>query len=363
MKSKNQSRVNNNNNNKLYGIKEIAKSANVSIATVDRVIHNRSGVSTKTRDKINAIIKKLDYKPNLLARRLASKKVFTLATLTPGVSKETAYWEVLLKGILQAEDEISQFGIKVEKYFFDQSDKASFVKQAGLLLKSKPDGVLLAPIFIEESIKFTQSCQQLNIPCVYINSDIPNQDSLCYIGPNLYHSGYLSAHLISYLVGKKDQILIVNISKEIENHHHILRKAEGFRAYFKEHDKPNLIITNDIRQTDYASVEKVIDSTLNANPGIKVIFVTNSRVATVAHYLEASGREDMLLVGYDFLPDNIEYLKRGVIDFLICQKPHEQSYRGMMTLYQYLVFSSTVEKVHFMPIDIITRENYLFYKN
>lgn len=350
-------------NGKLFGVKEIARRANVSIATVDRVLHNRSGVSEKTKDKINAIIKKLDYKPNLLARRLASKKVFKLATLTPNLSSETAYWEVLLKGIVQAEEEVSPYGIEVEKYFFDQSDKASFVKQAGLLLKNKADGILLAPIFIEESIKFTQSCQKLGIPCVYINSDIPNQDTLCYIGPNLYHSGYLSAHLVSYLLGKKDKILLVNISKEIESHHHILRKEEGFRAYFKEHKKTNTILTNDIRQTDYASIEKVIANSLAKNPDVRVVFVTNSRVSSVAHYLEATGRKDILLVGYDFLPDNIEYLKKGTIDFLICQKPQEQAYRGMMTLYQYLVFSSVAEKVYFMPIDIITKENYLFYRN
>lgn len=353
----------NNKNNKLFGVKEIARRANVSIATVDRVIHNRSGVSLKTKDKIKDIIKKLDYKPNLLARRLASKKVFQLATLTPKVPGETAYWEVLLKGIDQGEDEIKQYGIRVVKYFFDQSDKTSFVQQAELILKSKVDGVLLAPIFIEESIKFTQSCQKLNIPCVYINSDIPNQDSLCYIGPNLYHSGYLAAHLISYLIGEKDKVLIVNISKEIESHHHILRKEEGFRAYFEDNAKPNAIAKIDIRQTDYDSVKKRVADSLKKNKDIRVIFVTNSRVSTVAHYLEMAGRKDILLIGYDFLENNIGYLKEGTIDFLICQKPHEQAYRGIMTLYQHLVFGAEADKVYFMPIDIITRENYLFYKN
>ncbi|WP_353136027.1 helix-turn-helix domain-containing protein, partial [Pseudopedobacter sp.] len=40
----------------LVGVKEIARRANVSIATVDRVLHNRVGVSPKTKAKINAII-------------------------------------------------------------------------------------------------------------------------------------------------------------------------------------------------------------------------------------------------------------------------------------------------------------------
>ena len=42
-------------NAELTGVKEIARRANVSIATVDRVIHNRIGVSEKTKEKINKI--------------------------------------------------------------------------------------------------------------------------------------------------------------------------------------------------------------------------------------------------------------------------------------------------------------------
>ena len=44
-----------------FGVKEIARRANVSLATVDRVIHGRSGVSEKTRQRIQAIIEELNY--------------------------------------------------------------------------------------------------------------------------------------------------------------------------------------------------------------------------------------------------------------------------------------------------------------
>src|SRR5690606_30924557 len=163
------------------GIKEIAKKANVSIGTVDRVIHGRPGVSKKTKEKIDAIINELGYQPNLIARRLASNKLIRIATLTPKVPAETAYWEVLLSGIKQAEAEIESYGVRVEQYFFDQNDKASFNTQAARLLDSGVDGVVLTPLFIEESINFVKSCQEQQIPYVFINSDIPDVDSLCYI--------------------------------------------------------------------------------------------------------------------------------------------------------------------------------------
>jgi LacI family transcriptional regulator len=346
----------------LSGIKEIARRANVSIATVDRVIHKRSGVSIKTSDKINKIINELNYKPNLLARRLASRKVIRIATLIPMVTGDTSFWDAPLKGIDQAEAELKQYGITIEKNFYDQDDKSSFIRQSKHILKNKPDGILLAPSFIEESIAFTGSCRQLGIPYVFINSDIPDQQSLCYIGPDLFRSGYLAGNLVSYLVGKDDGILVVNISKELDNRHHLLRKEEGFRAYFHDHGIKNKIIKIDIRQMDHPSIEHLLADTLKENTNIRVIFVTNSRVSVVAHYLKNTGT-DILLVGYDFLKENIEYLDEGVINFLICQKPVEQGYRGVMSLYQHLALSSSVDEIFFMPIDIITKENYQFYRN
>ena len=338
----------------LNGVKEIAKRAGVSIATVDRVIHNRKGVSEVTKAKIQAIVEELGYQPNVLARSLASRKTLRFAVLIPAVSEETDFWEAPLKGVFRAEIEIKRYGIDIEKYFFDQNDKASFVKQAQKILQNKFDGVLVAPMFIEESIAFTNSCKEQEIPYVFINSDIPNQDSLSYIGPNLYQSGYMGAHLLNYVLKKDAGILVVNISREMGNHHHLLRKEEGFRTYFKDNNIPKEIVKIDIRDTDYQSIRAKLTEVFNTNKNIGAIFVTNSRVLSVARFL---------LMGYDFLEANVDFLKKNIIDFLICQKPQEQAYRGLMTLYNKLVLSLEIEKTVFMPIDIITRENYAFYNN
>lgn len=350
------------NNSDLTGVKEIARRANVSIATVDRVIHNRVGVSAKTKSKVNKIIQELNYQPNLLAQRLASRKIFNLATFIPIGSEETSFWEAPLKGIEQAATEIKQFGVVVNSFFYDQNSKDSFAKQSKLVLRSNPDGILFAPSFIEESVEFSEKCKAKNIPYVLIDSDLPNQSSLSYMGPDLFHSGYLSAHLISYLIKESDRILIVNISKEIDSHHHLLKKEGGFRSYFLDRKINSQISKIDIRNTDYLSIEKILAKELNSGKEVKVIFVTNSRVSDVAKYIEKN-QIDVLLVGYDFLPKNIDYLEKEVIDFLICQKPLEQAYRGVMALYQHLAFAIPAEKKYFMPIDIITKENHVYYRN
>lgn len=343
--------------NKLTGVKEIARRAGVSIGTVDRVLHQRPGVSVSTRDKINQIIKEINYQPNLLARRLASNKTIHFVTLIPKVSVETSFWEAPLKGIERAESEIKQYNVKVEKYFFDQDDRSSFVKETQKILKKKVDGILLVPDFIEEAISFTNKCQKLNIPFVFIDSDIPSQPSLSYIGPHLYESGSVAASLASYLIGSKDRILIVHISTEIENQHHLLRKEEGFRKYFNDRKFPNKIEKIDISKVSYDAVKNSMDLILRKYQDIKVIYVTNSKVSIVAHYLKEH-KKNILLIGYDLVKENIEYLEGEIINFLICQKPGEQAYRGVMALYRRVVLKLPVEQYTFMPKDIIMKTNY-----
>ena len=55
-------------------LQEIAQAAGVSTGTVDRVLHNRKGVSQKTKEKIQAIIEENGYEPNLIARQLKNNK-------------------------------------------------------------------------------------------------------------------------------------------------------------------------------------------------------------------------------------------------------------------------------------------------
>ncbi|HEY0273127.1 MAG TPA: LacI family DNA-binding transcriptional regulator [Chitinophaga sp.] len=345
----------------LTGVKEIARRANVSIGTVDRVLHNRKGVSEKTKEKINSIITELGYTPNKMASLLAKKKVLAFAALLPRASRETDYWTYPLDGIHLAHAEIEQFGIHLNIHFYDLNVKASFRQEAGKLLKTLPDGLILAPSFVDESIEFISKVKEKGIPIVFINSDIPHQEPLSYIGPDLFQSGKLSAQLISFMLQPHDEMLIVNISTALENDHHLRRKELGFRRYFEEHALANKITTLDIKGTAAGSIETAFLRHFRPPHAIRAVFVTNSRVSQVAQIIKKH-RLDVLLIGYDFLKENIKFLSENLISFLICQRPKEQGYLAVMTLYHHLFHIGTVEPAVYMPIDIITRENFIFYK-
>ena len=71
---------------KTVRIVDIALMAGVSTATVDRVIHNRGKVSAENLARIQAVLEQVDYRPNLIARSLASGRRYVVAVVMPRFS-------------------------------------------------------------------------------------------------------------------------------------------------------------------------------------------------------------------------------------------------------------------------------------
>ncbi|MCF7929566.1 MAG: LacI family transcriptional regulator, partial [Spirochaetales bacterium] len=67
--------------------------------------------------------------------------------------------------------------------------------------------------------------------------------------------------------------------------------------------------------------------------------------------------KDIKIVGYDSVPENIQCLKTGMIDFIISQRPEYQGAEALHNLFRSLMLQIDVPKKIDVPIDIITREN------
>ena len=78
-------------------IYDVAREANVSMATVSRVVNGNPNVKPATRKKVTACIERLGYRPNAVARGLASRKTTTVGVIVPDISK--SYYAELSRGI------------------------------------------------------------------------------------------------------------------------------------------------------------------------------------------------------------------------------------------------------------------------
>ena len=79
-------------------IKDIARLAEVSVGTVDRVLHGRPGVSENSKKRVEKILNELNYQPNMYASALASNKKYNFACMLP-IHGEGSYWCAIEKGL------------------------------------------------------------------------------------------------------------------------------------------------------------------------------------------------------------------------------------------------------------------------
>lgn len=345
-------------------IVDIAKYAGVSIGTVDRVIHNRGEVAEETREKVRKVIKELNYKPDILARTLVMKKKWRFAALIPGSYNQVPFWDDPLKGMHRALSEISHFGVTLEEYLFSVFDLATFEQKSAELLRSKPDGVVFAPLYARHAIGFLRKCRDLSIPVVLINAFVPLRYPLAFIGQNSRQSGRVAAHLFDKMLPPDALIAVVSIAGPIEEQLHISEREKGFREYFLRSPLAagKTIITIHVRSNEARAIQQALREYLDENPPVSGIFVVNSNAGKVAEALQILNLPVSLLAGYDLTPENRLHLEKGDITFLIGQKPDLQGYKGLMDLYNALVMQKPVERISYMPIDIITRENLMYYE-
>ena len=343
-------------------IMDIAQKAGVSIGTVDRVLHQRGEVSDETRSKILKIISEFDYRPNILASSLASKKVITFASLTPWAPDKESFWSKPQEGIDKAISQLRQYGIRLHQYYFKMDDPETLSKEAEKILELSPVGVLLAPWAKRESLKFTRELDQRAIPYVFIDSDLKEANPISFIVQNSVQSGYLAAKLIDYGVLPQSNILMIHITKDLQNAYHQLQREKGFLDYFETvKHKSHQIIKIEV-PPDQTQIANRIKECLSEVKSIDAIFVTNSKVNLFAGFFD-NLKHRPKIIGYDLIPKNTDLLVNGKIDFLLNQRPEYQGYAATNLLFDQIVRKEKVKSTNYTSIDIITKENFEYYSS
>jgi LacI family transcriptional regulator len=344
----------------MTSIRDIARRARVSIGTVDRVLHDRGRVSSETRAKIRRIIQEVRYTPNMYARTLSLARTFRFGVLMPGLSQDSGYWRIPARGIEKARRELEPYRVQVRYFHFDRYSQRSFERAVNLCGRERPDAVLIAPVLPEIAGRLIPSSFR-NIPHAFFDSTLPGTTCLATIGQDHRQSGLLAASLMRMVVRSEGTVAVVKILPE---DFHINERIRGFREGMTR--QPSLTVVEyeaDSRNGDAAFLH-LVDSILKEHDDLGGMFVSNAWTHAVARALETLGPPNGVhLIGYDLVLKNLHYLEKGIIDFLISQRPETQGYRGIYTLFRNVVLREKVQKEVKVPLDILTRDNLAYYQD
>ncbi|RUT67967.1 LacI family DNA-binding transcriptional regulator [Flavobacterium cupreum] len=333
-------------------INEIAKIANVSRGTVDRVVNKRGYVAEDKQKQIEKIIKEYNFTPNTHARNLALSKSLKVAVILPE-HKAGDYWEPIAKSTEMAGKNYLPFGLQISYYFYDQNnidtfkdvEKKIFLEKNSAIITTQPQN---------PSIKaFLRKCVTKKIPFVLLGTNNTKYGALSNLGQDANQGGRLAGRLINYGQEHPAKYLIFNIFNEQNINPNVVSRIDGFKAYFKDNKKIKTELIN-ININDAQLTAKITEK-LMALTKSDGIFIPNSRAHMVAKLLNKD--QKVRFLAFDLVTGNVPYLKAGVIDFLINQKPYEQGYRGVELLYRYLATFQQPDEVINIAAEVITIEN------
>jgi LacI family transcriptional regulator len=343
-------------------IKDIAEKAGCSIGTVDRVIHNRGKVSKAVRERILAIIEELNYRPNVNARVLASKRPLTLGILLPAYRKGE-YWELPNLGIREAVGRYTNQGydIRMVHHGFD-TPEAFF--QAGMkLLSDEIDGIILSPASYKETVRLVRYYFQHKKPFILIDSDIQGIPSLSFIGKDPVQSGVTVAKLIHQITRHiKGQKLIwtINLTNNLNQMYALLARESGFMNYYAEKsllEEYRFLAFDMEDKGGQKKVDQQVEEMI-AEGRPDAIYVTGSRVHKIARSLKKIKLvEKPVLIGHDLIRANAERVRDESIDFLIEEEARRQGYLAVESMIRSVVHKERIERKQFMNLMIYTMEN------
>ncbi|MED4401226.1 catabolite control protein A [Metabacillus fastidiosus] len=155
-------------------IYDVAREANVSMATVSRVVNGNPNVKPTTRKKVLDAIERLGYRPNAVARGLASKKTTTVGVIIPDIS--STFFAELARGI---EDIATMYKYNIILSNSDQN-KEKELHLLNTMLGKQVDGIVFmggniteehveefkrspVPIVLAASVDLTETIPSVNI--------------------------------------------------------------------------------------------------------------------------------------------------------------------------------------------------------
>ncbi|MDT0669395.1 catabolite control protein A [Mammaliicoccus sciuri] len=322
-------------------IYDVAREAKVSMATVSRVVNGNQNVKPSTRDKVNEVIKRLNYRPNAVARGLASKKTTTVGVIIPDISN--VYYSELARGL---EDIATMY-----KYhtIISNSDNDSEKEQEifNNLLSKQVDGIIfLGGTLTDETVDLIDKS---SVPVVVLGTNdkdsklasvnINYTEASKEIAESLIKKGAKKFAFVGGGYSEKAQddafkgleLALQDAGLEIEDNAKFVGNEtykDGSRAYEAvSQDKPHVILCISDEQA-IGIVHAAQDAGVNVPNDLQVVSFNNTRLVHMVRPQLSSVTQPLYDIGAVGMRLLTKYMNDEQIDEPNVILPYRVEYRG-----------------------------------
>ncbi|KIL38431.1 hypothetical protein SD70_26310 [Gordoniibacillus kamchatkensis] len=274
-------------------IKDVAKIAGVSPATVSLALSGDARVNEKTRRLVEEAAQRLNYIPNEIGRSLRAKSTETIAFIIPNTSHHVfshPYFSQLLEGITEVLDD-NNYNLMLSTTPSEKEESAAYDK---ILRNRRVDGIILSSASIKDKniLRMVES----GFPVVYLGKW--HHDEVLTVERDDYGGAYQATeHLIR--LGRKR---IVHISGPLD-HQEGIDRLEGYKQALLDHKilyEAPLVIEKDFsRQAGYDAIAELA----HRQTAFDAVFAGNDLMAIGAlkrlKDMQVRVPQDVSVVGFD----------------------------------------------------------------
>ncbi len=274
-------------------IKDVAKEAGVSIATVSRVVNSLGNVNSKTSKKVDAAILKLNYKRNLIARSLKTNNTKYVGVLAPEINNNF-FTQIFQK----LEQELSSYGYNII-FCFSENNITEEKNKYKMLLDRKVDGIILIPA--RDNCEHLSSLMLDGVPTVLVDRFASSINCDMVLNDNFKGSYDLTKALIDEGYTK------IGFLGGVYNVNNARQRLEGFCKAMTDSNlemDDEFICLDGLTQSDgFEIMSKIINK-----PNRPDAFVIENDMVHVGvtSYLKGQvsyeKRKNIVFASYDFLP-------------------------------------------------------------
>jgi ribose transport system substrate-binding protein len=248
------------------------------------------------------------------------------------------YWRLVEKG---AQEAAKEFGVLLEYAGPKQANIDEHLKTIEMSMASKVDGIITQGLSDEQFTPLINKVVE-RVPVITIDTDASNSNRMAYIGTDNYYSGYLAGKAL--IEDTKGQANVAIITGSFYANHQQLR-VQGFRDAVMSEQGIKIITMEESEISRVRAAEKAYQI-LKDYPEVNAFYGTSALDGIgIAQVVEKYKKTDQVyIIGFDNLPETLDYLSKGTIEATIVQEPYEMGYRAVQMMID-LIEGKTVPPV------------------